>query len=208
MDQIAPAGGSGTIAAGPPYRFEDGVALIEVRLTSLHQLFNSIDPAPFHEKDLDPDAEDYIGGAARELPPQAPLKIVLHLPEAELTSELAPSITSAIQNYFAYRRSIARRDLRLLLRQGRISLAIGLAFLALCMTLRSMLPALDGSGWNQLFAEGLLISGWVAMWRPIQVFLYDWWPIWRSCRIYARLAAAGVELRPDAGSRAPGPAAH
>ncbi len=49
-----------------------------------------------------------------------------------------------------------------------------------------------------------------SMWRPIQVFLYDWWPTWRTCRIYARLAAAAVELRPDSSlterAAAPAPA--
>lgn len=36
------------------YRRENGVSLIEIRLNSVQQVFNSLDPAPFHEKDLDP----------------------------------------------------------------------------------------------------------------------------------------------------------
>ena len=194
MDDGAPTS-TDRFAPRPPYRFEDGTALIELRLSSIHQLFNSIDPAPFHEKDLDPDAEDYIIGAVRELPPHTPVKIVLHLPAAELASEPAQGLEIAVRNYFSYRLSIAGRDLRLLLRQGRISLVIGLAFLAACMTARSMLQA--AGGWRALLAEGLLIMGWVAMWRPIQVFLYDWWPIWGTCRILRRLAAAKVDIRPQ-----------
>jgi hypothetical protein len=31
---------------------------IEVNLNRLTQLFNSLDPSPFHERDLDQDAED------------------------------------------------------------------------------------------------------------------------------------------------------
>jgi hypothetical protein len=46
-----------------------------------------------------------------------------------------------------------------------------------------------------IIEEGFLISGWVAMWRPIQVFLYDWWPIRRRRRIYEKLAQIPVALR-------------
>ncbi|HYF36884.1 MAG TPA: hypothetical protein VD994_16425 [Prosthecobacter sp.] len=41
-------------------------ALIEVKLTELAQLFNSMDPSPSHERDLDQDAEDFIVSWARE----------------------------------------------------------------------------------------------------------------------------------------------
>lgn len=47
----------------------------------------------------------------------------------------------------------------------------------------------------QIMAEGLLISGWVAMLRPIQVFLYDWWPIRQNCGLYEKLARLPAELR-------------
>jgi hypothetical protein len=38
----------------------------------------------------------------------------------------------------------------------------------------------------EIAEEGLLIVGWVAMWRPLEIFLYDWRPIWRRCRLYAK----------------------
>ena len=43
-------------------------AKIEISLSRLSQLFNSFDPSPFHERDLDPDAEEYIVGSAEEVP--------------------------------------------------------------------------------------------------------------------------------------------
>ena len=46
---------------------------IEVRLRDLGQLFNTMDPSPFHEKDLDHDAEEFIESWAREFPADAPL---------------------------------------------------------------------------------------------------------------------------------------
>jgi hypothetical protein len=49
------------------------VTKIEINLNRLSQLFNSLDPSPFHERDLDRDAADYIIGSAEEAPRQRPL---------------------------------------------------------------------------------------------------------------------------------------
>jgi len=48
--------------------------VIEVHVAELNQLFNAIDPAPFRERDLDPDAEEFIVGWAREVPADASLR--------------------------------------------------------------------------------------------------------------------------------------
>jgi len=42
--------------------------------------------------------------------------------------------------------------------------------------------------------ESLTIAGWVAMWRPMQIYLYDWWPLLRRSRIYAKLSHMPVEF--------------
>jgi hypothetical protein len=49
---------------------------------------------------------------------------------------------------------------------------------------------------SRVIEESLLIFGWVANWRPIEIFLYEWWPIVRRRNLYRRLSAARVELRP------------
>jgi hypothetical protein len=32
------------------------------------------------------------------------------------------------------------------------------------------------------------------MWRPMQIYLYDWWPLLRLSRIYNKLSPMPVEL--------------
>ena len=49
------------------YRIEGDWTLIEIKLSETNQLFNSMDPSPFRERDLDPDAAAYIMDALREL---------------------------------------------------------------------------------------------------------------------------------------------
>jgi hypothetical protein len=171
------------------------VAAIEIRLAKLQQLFNSLDPSPFHEKDLDSDAEDYIVGWVDEFPLQQPLKLIIHLPADQIALAEAESLEDAIHNYFGYRVGETRRRLRFLLREGRTALGIGLLFLFLCMTVRELALALGPGTVSQILAEGLLILGWVAMWRPLQLLLYEWWPIRHHSRVYAKLAAMPVEVR-------------
>lgn len=179
-----------------PYRTENGVVLIELRLESLRQLFNVFDPSPFHRKDLDRDAEDYIVGALRELGPM-PARLVLHLPVAEAATEEALGLGGAVRNFFAFQAQITARDLRLELRRGRDSLLIGLGFLAACLLLRQVALAAGTGTFPEIAAEGLLIAGWVALWRPLEIYLYDWWPYRRRLKVYRRLAEIDVEVRPD-----------
>ena len=46
--------------------------------------------------------------------------------------------------------------------------------------------------------EGLTILGWVAMWRPLQTYLYDWWPLRDERRNLERLARMRVSVVPPA----------
>jgi hypothetical protein len=190
------------------YPVEDGVSLVEMRLDSISQLFNSLDPAPFRDKDLDRDAEEYIVGAVDDFTLSAPLKIVVYLPVSKQGADTALLLGDAIHRYFGYALSMERRKLRFVLREGRISFLIGIAFLVACFSLREVVQTLEPGTFREIAAEGLLISGWVAMWRPLQIFLYGWWPGRHLCRIYSKIESLPVEVRTTTTSQAPasGPA--
>jgi hypothetical protein len=49
-----------------------------------------------------------------------------------------------------------------------------------------------------LLRECVLIGGWVAMWRPLEIFLYDWWPILGERRIHDGLSRMQVRIAPRA----------
>jgi hypothetical protein len=57
--------------------------LIEIRVSDIAQLFHTLDPFPFRERDLADEAEDYIVGWGREMPSNRPFKIVVHIPDNE-----------------------------------------------------------------------------------------------------------------------------
>jgi hypothetical protein len=58
---------------------------------------------------------------------------------------------------------------------------------------------MPGSSISGVVGEGLVIVGWVANWRPIEIFLYEWWPMSRRRRLYERLAIAELEIVPPQG---------
>jgi hypothetical protein len=171
-------------------------SVIEVHVGELKQLFNAIDPSPFRDKDLDPKAEDFIVGWAKDLPSNAPLALVIDLDrEAGLPNEAAV-LRDAIHEFFSQRAEAHWRRLRELFRVGRTSLVIGLVALASAIALGDFLAALmKGSRIGEILRESLTIGGWVSMWRPLEIFLYNWWPIRDEARLYDRLAAMPVRIR-------------
>jgi hypothetical protein len=179
------------------YRTENGLILIEMRLRTVMQIFNSLDPSPFHEKDLDPDAEAYISEIVQDFPLAQPMKILIHLPCQEAECEEARTLEPAIQHHFGYLEASAARELRLKFRQGRVSLAIGIGFLLVMGVIYTLISPFTKSGFATWVAGGLLIVSWVAMWEPINIFLYGWWPIRRKLRIYEKISRMKVEVRHD-----------
>ncbi len=174
----------------------EGATEIAIRTHTIGHLFSSYDPSPFREKDLDTGVEEFLTGWVRELPKGTPFNIVVHLPPEEAAKPEADGIPEAFAHYFEYRTEVARHELRELFRIGRFSLAIGIVVLIACLTASQLAAALIP---NEVVAgiveESLIIVGWVANWRPIEIYLYDWVPIRRRIRLFSQLAAAPVRVK-------------
>jgi len=180
-------------------RLPAGYAWIEVHVGELTQLFNSLDPTPFRERDLDPKAEEFIAGWASELHGNVPLGLLVHVDRHAASPAEVAVLREAVREFFKQRAAVTRRRLRQLLQVGRTSLMIGVAALGLSIAAGDLVANLEAVGrFGGVFRESLLIGGWVAMWRPLEVFLYDWWPIRAEARRFDRLSAMVVEVVPSA----------
>jgi hypothetical protein len=84
--------------------------------------------------------------------------------------------------------------LRRLLQRGRRNFAIAIVFLFLCLLIIRLLSTLEQSLINTMFSEGLTIIGWVAMWEPVYVFLYGWWPIVQKRNIYRKIIDMDIKV--------------
>jgi len=175
-----------TAAAPPAQR-------IEIRIQELSQLFNSMDPTPFHHKDLDPDAEEFIVSWAQEHPRGAELEILIHL-AGQPPVDGEAMVREALGNYFRYRAVHTQREFRHLMQRGRRSLVIGLGFLAICLLAAEQIGRSGEGTFSTILRESVVIGGWVAMWRPLEIFLYDWWPLVQRQRMFEKLARAEVRI--------------
>jgi hypothetical protein len=154
-----------------------------------------MDPSPFHEKDLDHDAEEFIVSWAREFPVDEPIVLVLHLSALPREQEPQFMIERAVHHYFAYRVELNRLEFRHLMQDGLRSLLTGLVFLTACLSMSRFLVGEGAGTFSTLARESLAIGGWVAMWRPMEIYLYDWWPLRRRARILRKLSQMAVEVR-------------
>ena len=171
--------------------------IIELELRDMTQLFNSMDPSPLENKDLNDDVEEFIVSSSQEYRPDQSLTLRIHLEEwpAEHPTDL---VRNSIHNYFAYRASLNHLAFRRLMRRGRASLIIGLLFLTACLATTKLLLSDLGGTWAGILRESLTIAGWVAMWRPMEIYLYDWWPLRRKGRLYQKLSQIPVQIIPKA----------
>ncbi len=169
--------------------------LIKVSLRDVNQLFNSMDPSPFEEQDIDADAEAFIESWAFEYPSVATLSLEIIVEQEPSPTKNIEFINKAIHNFYKHKAEIKGREFRQLMREGRVALLVGFFFLGLCFLASELLGKLDSQTFARFLGEGLLIVGWVSMWKPIQIYLYDWWPLLRKARIYAKMSRMKISLR-------------
>ena len=182
----------------------DMQSTISLHLRDLSQLLQ-MDPSPFRESALVPEAEDYILRKAKRLPGHQPIHIVIAFPPGVGRPESTRDIRGAITGHFRGRAQMESEDLRELFRYGRKALLIGFGTLSVCLFLAWYVSYnLPTRPVTRLMQESFVILGWVSMWRPIEIFLYDWLPLARRRKLFQRLsqAAVGVDgaTKPQSGS--------
>lgn len=165
---------------------------LALRAREIGQLFNSMDPTPFVNKDLDRDAEDFIESWAAGYPANSHFQITIHLDVWPDSGDPSATLSAAIHNHFSYKNEGTKNILKQLLKQGRTSLLIGIVFLSACLLGANELSSLGNNPGYNIVAQSLTIAGWVAMWRPMQIFLYEWWPLQRKISLYKRLSQAQI----------------
>ena len=156
------------------------------------RLYRSLDLSPMQNKDLNSEVEEFIVGSAQEHPLDEPLTLRIRLKNWP-SRDPSEVIRQSIQNYFAYRASMNHLEFRRLMKRGRSSLLIGLLFLGACLATSKLLFGSEGT-WASFARESLTIAGWVAMWRPMEIYLYDLWPLRNRGRIYKKLSQLPVEV--------------
>ena len=168
---------------------------LQLELRSLRELF---DPPGFDP--LAGDAEESSGidrllNQLRPLP-RAPVRTRLLLPASERAPDLEERCRGALRAVLDKRIARNRNDARSLRQEGYATLWRGLLFLALCLLGSRLMEVIDfAPGFVERFIdEGLVIAGWVALWYPLDVLLYQRWPLARERRLYEHLRDMHLEF--------------
>jgi hypothetical protein len=169
--------------------------VLEIYVADIRRLFNSMDPAPFRERELDPNAADYIIEWAEELTGKGPLELVVKLGTPFGAEDDPNMVEQSVREYFQRRAAATRRNLRHMLRLGRISMLIALLFLGPVIVIaESAAHMVQTDRYAALIENSLVIGAWVALWRPLEIFLYDWWPIRAEAKLFDRLGQMNVQI--------------
>lgn len=168
------------------------MAVIDIRIQRITQLYESLDPSPLYEKTLSHAVANYIVDCAGEHGPDEPLRLMVHISMPIRAYEI--EITRAIHTHFQAQHAQCIRRYRRRMRQGMRFLLTGLTVLGTTLLVRALLVNPGNSKILVAINEGLLIVGWVAMWRPIEVLLFERVENHQNMALFDRLSRVDVDF--------------
>ena len=179
-------------SSGPArYRIEDGLRCVDIKISSLEHVFDNRDPAPFRERDLDPGLARYLLDVGEDLAAQPRFRVVFWLEQACHKEEIEEAFRAHFEDVVDRVRRTRRRRRRTGLLTLGLALFLVVALLMLAQLVASLVPGSLGAG----LKEGLVISSWVVMWRPVEVLIYDWIPARHERLVASKLLEAMIETR-------------
>lgn len=167
---------------------------IELPLDSVDQLLQPCPASPFRQRRLREEADAYLLEHVSALPRNAPAKLLISLPQSEAARQR--EVVEAVHQHFNYRRIEAEKQLVRTRRFGWRSLVVALLFLSLAMVLvQAMKRYLPETDLVSIITAGLTVFAWVALWRPCELLLYEWYPFKRDARVFRKLEKSEIEVR-------------
>lgn len=172
---------------------------ITLHLDDIQYLF--ADPEP--DSDMFVSGMDYLCSEIKAYPRQEKFKVTIVLPQGKIADGQEDKTRQKLKRYCSFKIEESHRELIALHRQGVAALLIGLVVLVTCVLLAFGFSLVAQSGANEILKSLSQIitvlfaasAGWVALWMPAEIFLYDWWPFRQDMRIYKQIADADLVIR-------------
>ncbi len=192
------------------FKVEGKRLIVSLELRTPDQIFDLRDPSPFREKDLDEDFSRYLNVAIDEADDVEEVILRLSIPSGTFSAPDTPAsnshfkpsdIEAAIRDYYEFEVRSVTAEVQSIFEEGRWSFLLGCVFLVLCQAVSYSLHYFEPNAESFLFHavdQGVQIIGWVALWRPLELLLYAWWPHVQKRKLFAQLAKMKVELVPGA----------
>ena len=166
---------------------------IILKLEDLDQMLIVPHNVFYGKRMLRPDAEEFLIEEAEKHPRRTAIYLKVYLPPDTLNR--SQEIETAVHQHFTYRKHKSLKQLRRTLQLGWRSLLIAIVFLSVLVSFTLIvIRQLPEGGLSTIVREILIILGWVALWRPADLLLYEWRQLNRDANLFERLERSNVEI--------------
>ena len=143
---------------------------------------------------LNPVVENYLVEEVEQFPERETISIVIHSEEEQPDQE--DEIVSAIQRHFAFAAKRMQMRVDEILRMGWKSLFVAFVFMAVMYAIAyAVTKILPENTFMITIRELFIILGWVALWRPSELLLYEWRSFKRKGKLMRKLEKSDVRFR-------------
>jgi hypothetical protein len=181
--------------------------VVELELPEADYLFSVPETNPLKEGSVFEPGMETIYDFARKGKVRDAILLKLFLPGEKITPELEPRIRSAIRRYCQFQIEKITDNLEIETRLGRRTLYYGISILVICLLLSGLGFLISSNATNPyLYAlggfmyNGFMIIGWVSLWTPTSMLVFERWPDWISRNTYEHLRDMQIEILPVSGT--------
>jgi hypothetical protein len=142
-----------------------------IRVASVDELLDPYSVEPLERRPLRDEVRELILYAWIDTREERPSHLVVQMPADQRSPELGRRLSAAVRNDLEQTYEESGR-LRTFTRSQRHEAWIGIGVLAVSLTLAGVIDDLTGdSGLFDGISQGIVVLGWVAMWRPAQRYV-------------------------------------
>jgi hypothetical protein len=175
-----------------------------LHLDEIGKFFNIPDPDPLAGNQLFEPGIDRVYDQVRASGLKCDPHLILYLPKKQVNPKNEQNLKTGIEDYCKFQVYKIQNSLEMQKRQGRRTLIYGLTILIICLLLSGIgfyltsiaptafLYALGGFMYN-----GFMIIGWVSLWTPTSMLLFERWPDIISKKTYEKIMEMTIEIRPE-----------
>lgn len=122
--------------------------------------------------------------------------IVIHVPLALQTLDIN-SISAKLQEFHHIHTVELKNELRMMKTQSIDALSKGVPIMIAALSLNFIIERLKDhiNYFEFIVKESMYIFGWVSMWKPIELFLYDRWPLNRKLKSYDKMLTLPISIK-------------
>eukprot|EP00762_Andalucia_godoyi_P000248 ANDGO_02244.mRNA.1 hypothetical protein len=170
---------------------------IDIHVRELRQMYNTLDPAPFRERDIDAKAAEFIETYALDVEGDARIHLRIFTDQPTKSSEIL-DLREAVRFYYDCELASLRRDFRAIFAEGRMSLIFGgMVFVSCFLISFFAFPSASTDNrnwWEYALQQTLIVLAWIALWKPFETFMYKWWPLVSKRRLLMRIRDGDVDV--------------